>query len=1207
MRFELLIDLNGTKYSLDTYKEEPISITYNIADISDISARNSSFSKTIRLPETRGNRAAFGDIADLGVSPAQFNPNKKTKAWILVDTAVVFEGYLQLRKVYINKETEQGDYEVVIYADNDNFYKQLGDKFISDDDYTELNHIWNKDNIIQSWTASWNNGYYYPLIDYGQDWDLGEITGWTSSWDCQIHTKDMFPSTSVRFIWDKIFSNAGYNYQSNFLNSDVFKNLYIPFNKTSFLRDSITASTGRFTVGFTQSLTYYNAVTKNTARSIQVPGPHGQPTTSPNPHAVNLGSWHIPFNYEGTPYGDPDGLYIWDNYSPNNSTYWYLAPSDFISEQFVCNFDITFPYGIDYRANCFGTTDYLAHISFRRSRDPFTGATVSGGYVVPIGGSTDYKRFIASDIAGIQYSGLGGGYTPVGGKRVFGQIATDMLNGTTASNTRKLYPGERLWVQVTYNVPANTLRYQNGMIDTTITSGSSTYLTWQMPVSSGTNYPLVTFNGGNQLFNNLSQIISPGESIPYNSVIPKNVKKKDFVSSIIKMFNLYVEPSKDRANTLIIEPRDDYYQGGAIKDWTRKLNTNTTVEEQILGETQNKKTIFKYKDDKDFYNSDYTTTTGGLSYGEYNYYIDNDFTTGEKKIELIFSPTPVVAIRVPNSTAYSQLIIPKIVKNQQDQSQPFTDSNVRILTRKYSFTKSTWIYGDYQFHTSPGFYNGYIKLTSYGFGGAFHSFRVGDYIKVAQDDGGALKPMLQGNFKVVEIVDKRTIVIDIPFSYVGSGYAVGGTCYPLDGLLGVDESSTWCFEGSYFRAYPYLGHVNDPQLPVYDINFGQTTGVYYPQKIVTNNNLYNIYWENFINELSDRDSRIITAEFYLKPFDIADFKFSDNIFIKDQYFKVNKIMNYDPGTDSLVKIELIKSQYLTVPRSYRTLSDISIGIGNIGQSATMALRGPMLSGISTAGNTSLGSTTIIAGRNNIGSGLIVGRDNQQSSPNSMIIGNSNDINTSSDNSVIAGNNNVILPSTDLRPKYILGDNNIHAGSGLVVGDTNTIQTGVESTYLFGDNNTIQATAPNVDTATFSIGSAATTKVLIFGDSNTIGSSTFSAIQGVFVQGAGSTVKSSNVSIFGDNVVAGTNSNDSYVIGSNVSLNTPNTHLVNKDKMTIQGGSLAVISQSNFSGRATFSATTTMTGAFVTTGAVTMTGTTNITNLTQATNLNQVFI
>jgi len=1190
-RFEILIELNGSKYALDTYKEEPISLTYNVADVNDIATRNSAFSKTIRLPETRNNRAIFGDIADLGVSPAVFNPNKKTKAWVMVDTAVVFEGYLQLRKVFINKETEQGDYEVVIYADNDNFYKQLGDSFISDMDFSELDHVWNKTNIVQSFTASWNNGYYYPLIDYGQDWDLGEVNGWTTTYNTEVKVKDLFPSTNVKYILDKMFANAGYNYTSTFFNSDIFKNLYIPFNKTSFVRDTATNSAGRFTVGMTQSSTILNASVINTSRTRLVPGPGGA-VAAPNNFSIDLGTRDIPFNFEGAPYGDPDGLY-------NTSTYEYSAPANFISSQFICNFDIEFRWGIDYRANRTGGTGTIpqASICFKRSRNPLTGATVSGGVIVPIGGSTSAKKFINAEIPGIQYASTGGGYTPVGGRRVAGQIATDMLDAETAVNTRKLYPGEKLWVEVAYSVPANSLRAQGGMIDAT----SGTTPIWQMTVGT----QIMTFNAPNQFFNSLAPIISPNEIITYNSAIPVNVKKKDFMNSLIKMFNLYVEPSKDYANTLIIEPRDEYYKLGAFKNWTKKLNTNSPIEEQILGETQNKKTIFKYKDDKDFYNENYTATSGGLAYGQYDYYIDNDFTSGEKKVELIFSPTPVVAIR--NNNAYSDLIIPKIVKNQQDQSQPFMDHNVRILTRFASSTKASWVYGDYQFNTSLGPYNAYVKLTSQGFGNAVHSFKVNDYIRVAQSDGGALKPLLQNNFKIVEIVNSRTIVIDIPFSYISSGAAVGGICYPLDGMLGVNETSTWSFEGSKFRAYPYLGHVNNPQAPSYDINFGQTLGLYYPQTIVTNNNLYNIYWENFIEELSDRDSRIITAEFYLNPFDIADFRFNDNIFIDNQYFKVNKIVNYDPTKEALVKVELIKSQYITIPKRIN-IGDIVSNPGNISLSSTATLRPVLYSGgvLTTTGNRPLASGTIIAGRNNVGTGVIVGNDNVVGADKSLVVGTNNNINSGTDGSISIGSNNVISMGLSGSAKYVLGSNNLNAGGGLVVGDFNSVQTGTLNSYLFGNYNTIETPALDVNTATTSVGSSATDRVFIFGNNNTIGSATFSTIRDVFIQGTGSTVRSSNVSVFGNNIVAGTNSVGSYVIGDNVTLNTPNTHLINKERSVIQGGTLAVSSTSVFSGRATFSSTTSITGAFNTTGVVNMSGSTNITNLTQTTNLNQIF-
>jgi hypothetical protein len=229
-RFELLIELNGQRRWLDTFDSEPISLTYNVSDIMEIDKRNSSYSKTIKLPETKNNREIFGDISDLGVS-ATFNPNKKTKAWILVDTVLVFEGYLQLRKVFVDKDEDKREYEVVIYADNDNFFKLIGESFLTDLSFNELNHTWSPSSIRQSWTASWDKGYFYPLIDYGYNWNLGSINGWTTTYNTEVKTTQMYPSTNVKYIWNKIFDNVGYNYQSDFLDSEIFESLYIPFNK----------------------------------------------------------------------------------------------------------------------------------------------------------------------------------------------------------------------------------------------------------------------------------------------------------------------------------------------------------------------------------------------------------------------------------------------------------------------------------------------------------------------------------------------------------------------------------------------------------------------------------------------------------------------------------------------------------------------------------------------------------------------------------------------------------------------------------------------------------------------------------------------------------------------------------------------------------------------------------------------------------------
>lgn len=1005
-RFEILVEVNGVKYELDTYKEEPISLTYNVADVADISARNAAFSKTIKIPETRNNREIFDDISDLAID-STFNPNKRTKAWILVDTAIVFEGYLQLRKVFVDKSSETADYEVVIFADNDNFFTQLGENFLTDLDFSELDHDWNATNIRQSWTQSYSAGYYYPLIDYGRNWILGDINGWTSSYTTEVKVKDMFPSTNVKYILDKIFADTNYTYQSSFLESDIFTSLYIPFNREKIIRNINTAD-NRLAISRATIATFSNASAIGfpplTITTGAGGGQQGGANVIANPvWGAQLFLNRIPFNYEASPYGDPDNLW-------NTTTYEYTAPSNVPNQLFSCNFDITFNYRADlneYSRKLPNAGDFANYIVFKRSRNPLTGVTMSGGSIIPVNGSTTPVPFLPALIPGIQYDNSN--------KRVYGQVSTDILDQPTGQR-RKLYPGEKVWMEVRYSVSTQHMNSLGQLVAAT-------------PPNIGFVLPagklLITFNTPNTFFNVLSQEVAPGENIQYNNIIPVNIKQKDFITSLIKMFNLYIEPSKVFNNVLLIEPRDDYYASGRIKDWTQKLNIDQNIEEQILAETQNRQTTFKYKDDKDFYNEDYRNNRGGVSYGEYRYFMDNDFIKGEKKVELLFSPTPLV-----NVVGSLQLVIPKIGKLNNNVFSA-TEHNIRILTRFNSSTNSTWVYGDYQ-SMSGGQWNAYTVLTSTGFGNALHPFQVGDYIRVAQVDGGALKPMLQGYFKIVGIRDNKSIIINIPFANVGSGASVGGTVFPVDGMLPTaTDGDSWQFEGVKYKAYPYLGHMNNPQNPSYDLNYGQTTGLYYQEETVTNNNLYSTYWENYINELSDSTSRIITANFYLNSFDIADFRFNDNIYILNQYYKVNKILNYDPTREGLVKVELIKTLYITVPRRFSRFNTSWPIQGNIGVAVTGPVSpvGGVLGGISGA----VGSGTVIKGNKQ----LVVGSQNEVYTTKAAVIG---------DNNIIAS-----------EKSYVFGDGNKIQGdnkSVMVVGDNNTIRPGVVNAFVFGNNQDV---------------------------------------------------------------------------------------------------------------------------------------------------------
>jgi hypothetical protein len=100
--------------------------------------------------------------------------------------------------------------------------------------------------------------------------------------------------------------------------------------------------------------------------------------------------------------------------------------------------------------------------------------------------------------------------------------------------------------------------------------------------------------------------------------------------------------------------------------------------------------------------------------------------------------------------------------------------------------------------------------------------------------------------------------------------------------------------------YPYMGHLSDPLASTTDINFGLPQYIGLPGGTpVTNNNLYNAYWRKYINEIVDKDSKLVKGSFYLTPADMEKLSFRDLYFFDGNYFRLNKIEDYDPINPSV--------------------------------------------------------------------------------------------------------------------------------------------------------------------------------------------------------------------------------------------------------------------------------------------------------------------
>ena len=318
-----------------------------------------------------------------------------------------------------------------------------------------------------------------------------------------------------------------------------------------------------------------------------------------------------------------------------------------------------------------------------------------------------------------------------------------------------------------------------------------------------------TISANSVFLNQISNTaIVDGSPLTINDTLPIDIKQSDFLMSIIRMFNLFVETDKNDSNNLIIDTYDSFYGAGTTQDWSKLLDVSKPVIITPMGALDARRYTVKYTQDTDFWNKKYFDSYG-KTYGEYNLDITNDFLKNENKNEVIFAPTPSIG-----TTAVDR-IIPEIYQLDSTGLQTKLRSKLRILY--YAGAKNT--------------VNGFT-YTSY-----------------------------------------------------------------------VTGSSSEIY-------YPYAGHIDDPITPTADLSFGVPNEIYYvnpyAQTSYTNNNLFNQYHKLFIDEITDVNSKIVTAFFRLQPLDILILSFRNKIYIDGQYYRLNKVIDYNPLVDGVTKCELLK-------------------------------------------------------------------------------------------------------------------------------------------------------------------------------------------------------------------------------------------------------------------------------------------------------------
>ena len=604
-------------------------LTFSIKDIQQPDKVKSSFSKTIKLPGSKAINDKLNFVFEVN-SDSTFNPNLKLDAVYYQNDIAVFSGFIQLKDI-IKKDYNQVEYSVVLFGETANIFRELGNKFLNDSGmlWNELDHDYTRINQSNSWDTSYilngvatgfqyGTGYTYPMINYGNDTNISEYK-----------VSEMFPAVYAKEYIDRMFADAGYTYTSTFFNNSLFRRLIIPFNGKEFKQTQTDLS----------------------PRRVEADTPL----------------------YEGT---------STDNYTIDTGAVQFDTPLTRKVKMSAESIDADGQYNTSSGTLTIGATGFYSitfELSLQAEITPYAGGAPIGNILS--NGASRFKNQLSIKVNGTEINNNTAfiyktNLTPAVTATTANPSTYPDNDFVTPSIARNFNPPNRYTVTADIHLTAGQyIEFYNTMSWTYKQNSSETsnpYPFYERFTNTGYNgtFKSVLLNGSVSL-KVLDSPYVEGDTIEMSTAINDKVKQRDFLTSIVKMFNLYMIPDTENPKNIIIETRKDFYTTDIV-DWSQKLDYSQEHTLTPTGVTNKQKYIYTYKKDADYYNKKYEASWLDV-YGTRDVYLENDFNKTEHKTELIFSPTPMVG-QLDNSR-----VVSTIIDVDATLQQKTIKSNIRIL------------------------------------------------------------------------------------------------------------------------------------------------------------------------------------------------------------------------------------------------------------------------------------------------------------------------------------------------------------------------------------------------------------------------------------------------------------------------------------------------------------------------------------------------
>lgn len=579
---------------IELAEEFPISLNFSVADIADITKRSGSFSKTISVPSTPSNNLLFGQLYNICSSDNEFDLNKKYECILFKNEVPVFEGYIILQNIVKNpnsnffNENYEMLYNMALYSKTVDFFTVIDSKYLDEIDFHVNTHQITDTDILATSAHT-----YLDVYKYFNFYNGGAV----------YEPADFWPAIYAKQYTDRIISDAGYNYnptESTFFNEEPFTKLVIPYSGTLNVKDKTLWENEKF-YGQQTATTAHNFTWLNQVKS----------------GVFNFDNYYTP--YFKNSYSEPVGAVYTASMGGVQNIVFAAEGTINYSAATDCW------YG-DYMGHT--TTNVSGHT--RVKQVPIKVIARKNGVVIaqknvysntlllPVKDSPDLT---APDmVAGEQYT------------------ANWTVSGTL--DNLNLYNGDEIQLEYVFDAFGNWSNF--GFYSNSGQTGYQNVISFNITDSV---YPAGTFTISNATWYNNPLGTTTRQDydiVDINNYIPKNIKQKDFLATILKTFNLYIDIDNTDYNRLLIKHRDEYYNTQIYKDWSSKIDRSKEITVKYLPDLQKKEVTLTYRDGgsdwdkayKDYYNE---------VYGQQKIVYNTETIIGEEKKEnSLFFSLPLV-------------------------------------------------------------------------------------------------------------------------------------------------------------------------------------------------------------------------------------------------------------------------------------------------------------------------------------------------------------------------------------------------------------------------------------------------------------------------------------------------------------------------------------------------------------------------------------